>query len=198
MKKILFLLLLTNLSFAQINSKDDLVNVLTNQTCECLNAKDLTGENLELTLGVCIIQSIQKNNDYVDKYFGKNVLSNEDSMTEIAESIGVQLALNCPKFTNLLSNMSYTDEENEEEYLLLSGKISAIKYEQFLTFSVKENSGKTNQFILLSSFDNAFLLTDKILKTSDNVEVSYYEMELFDAKFGKFVSYKIVTDIIKK
>ena len=90
------------------------------------------------------------------------------------------------------------EEVVDAEELTISGKISEIKSEQFITFIVKEDSGKTNQFILLSSFDNAFLLTDKVLKASDAVDVVYYEMELFDAKLGKFVSYKIVTDIIKK
>ena len=51
---------------------------------------------------------------------------------------------------------------------------------------------------LLSSFDNAFLVTDKVLKTNDTIEVYYYELEVFDAKLAKFVTYKVVTDIIKK
>jgi hypothetical protein len=67
-----------------------------------------------------------------------------------------------------------------------------------LTFSIKEETGKMNHFILLSSFENSFLLTDKVLKINDTIEVSYYELELYDAKLAKFVSYKVVTDIIKK
>ena len=47
MKKICFLLLLTNFSFAQVNSKDCLVSVLSNQTCDCLDTKELTEANLE-------------------------------------------------------------------------------------------------------------------------------------------------------
>ena len=81
---------------------------------------------------------------------------------------------------------------------MIVGAISEINQDQFITFSVKEESGKMNHFILLNDFDNAFLLTDKVLKVTDNVDVTYYEMELFDAKLGKFFSYKIVTDIIKK
>ena len=55
-----------------------------------------------------------------------------------------------------------------------------------------------NHFILLSSFENSFLLTDKVVKVNDAVEVYYYELELYDAKLSKFISYKVVTDIIKK
>jgi hypothetical protein len=81
---------------------------------------------------------------------------------------------------------------------MVSGNLTEIKFDQFLTFSIKEQSGKMNQFLLLSSFDNAFLVTDKVLKTNDTIEVYYYELEVFDAKLAKFVTYKVVTDIIKK
>ncbi len=80
----------------------------------------------------------------------------------------------------------------------ISGKVVEIKSDQFITFSVKETSGKKHDFILLNNFENAFLLTDKVLKTNDNVEVSYYQLEFFDAKLGKFISYSVITDIIKK
>ena len=39
---------------------------------------------------------------------------------------------------------------------------------------------------------------DKVLKTNDNVDVSFYEWELFDAKLGKFITYNVIIDIIKK
>ena len=191
-------MLLTNFSFAQVNSKEGLINVLSNQTCDCLNTKELTEANLELTLGVCIIQSIQKNNVDVEKYFGKNILSNEDNMTEIAESIGVKLALECPKFTNLISDMTYEDEAMDEEYLSLTGKIVAVNSEQFMTFKLKQDSGKTVTFLVLEDFENSYLLLDSVIKPSDTVEISYYEATLYDAKIKKFVPYKIVLDIIKQ
>jgi hypothetical protein len=31
-----------------------------------------------------------------------------------------------------------------------------------------------------------------------NTRTNYYELELYDAKLSKFISYKVVTDIIKK
>ena len=120
-------------------------------------------------------------------------------MEELGTNIGAKMGLKCPTvFKFMLDEEADEAVADEAEDLILSGKISEIKSEQFLTFVVKEDSGKNNQFILLSSFDNAFLLTDKVLKATDAVDVTYYEMELFDAKLGKFVSYKIVTDITKK
>ena len=201
MKKILLLLVLVgNVAFAQKLTKDQLSDKLAEKACECAEKQELTKESFELTIGICLLEGINAYEKDVEKYYGKNVISNDKKMEELATNIGARMGLKCPAvFKFMLDEESGEVEEVvDAEELTISGKISEIKSEQFITFIVKEDSGKTNQFILLSSFDNAFLLTDKVLKASDAVDVIYYEMELFDAKLGKFVSYKIVTDIIKK
>ncbi len=201
MKKVLLLLVLVgNVAFAQKLTKDQLSDKLAEKACECAEKQELTKESFELTIGICLLEGINAYEKDVEKYYGKNVISNDKKMEELATNIGARMGLKCPAvFKFMLDEESGEAEEVvDAEELTISGKISEIKSEQFITFIVKEDSGKTNQFILLSSFDNAFLLTDKVLKASDAVDVVYYEMELFDAKLGKFVSYKIVTDIIKK
>ncbi len=201
MKKVLLLLVLVgNVAFAQKLTKDQLSDKLAEKACECAEKQELTKESFELTIGICLLEGINAYEKDVEKYYGKNVISNDKKMEELATNIGARMGLKCPAvFKFMLDEESGEVEEVvDAEELTISGKISEIKSEQFITFIVKEDSGKTNQFILLSSFDNAFLLTDKVLKASDAVDVVYYEMELFDAKLGKFVSYKIVTDIIKK
>ena len=201
MKKVLLLLVLVgNVAFAQKLTKDQLSDKLAEKACECAEKQELTKESFELTIGICLIEGINAYEKDVEKHYGKDVISNDKKMEELATNIGARMGLKCPAvFKFMLDEESGEVEEVvDAEELTISGKISEIKSEQFITFIVKEDSGKTNQFILLSSFDNAFLLTDKVLKASDAVDVVYYEMELFDAKLGKFVSYKIVTDIIKK
>jgi hypothetical protein len=200
MKKVLLLLILVgNVAFAQKLTKDQLSDKLAEKACECAEKQELTKENFELTIGICLLEGINAYEKDVEKYYGKNVISNDKKMEELATNIGARMGLKCPAvFKFMLDEESGDEEAADAEDLTISGKISEIKSEQFITFIVKEDSGKTNQFILLSSFDNAFLLTDNVLKASDAVDVVYYEMELFDAKLGKFVSYKIVTDIIKK
>ena len=201
MKKILLLLVLVgNVAFAQKLTKDQLSEKLAEKACGCAEKQEITKDNFELTIGICLLEGINSYEKDVEKHYGKDVISNDKKMEELGYEIGARMGLKCPAvFKFMLDEESGEVEEVvDAEELTISGKISEIKSEQFITFIVKEDSGKTNQFILLSSFDNAFLLTDKVLKASDAVDVVYYEMELFDAKLGKFVSYKIVTDIIKK
>ena len=200
MKKIVLLLLLIgNISIAQKLTKEQLADKLADKACECAGKQEITKDNFELTLGICLLEGINIFEKDVEKHYGKDIISDDKKMEELGYDIGKKMGLKCPTvFKFMLDDESSSEAVESDPDLLVSGKVSEIRFDQFITFIVKEDSGKNNQFILLSSFDNAFLLTDKVLKIADAVEVSYYEMELFDAKLGKFVTYKIVTDIIKK
>ncbi len=200
MKKIVLLLLLIgNISIAQKLTKEQLADKLADKACDCAGKQEITKENFELTIGICLLECISSYEKDVEKHYGKDVISNEQKMEELGYDVGKKMGLKCPTvFKFMLDDESSSEAVESDPDLSVSGKVSEIRFDQFITFIVKEDSGKNNQFILLSSFDNAFLLTDKVLKVADAVDVFYYEMELFDAKLGKFVSYKIVTDIIKK
>jgi len=200
---IFFILVFSQTIFAQKLSKDQLSDKLADKTCECSNKKTLSKENFEVVLGLCIIESISAYEKDVEKYYGKNIIANEIKMEELGYEVGKKMALKCTNVFSLFLEAELEDEteeveiEEEEEALLLVGKIKEIKSEQFITFSVTEDSGKVNHFILLSDFDNAFLLTDKVLKVNDRVQIEYYQLDLYDAKVGKLILYNIVSDIIK-
>ena len=189
------------MSFGQKLSKAQLDDKLGDTACECATKGEVNKDNIELTIGLCILEAANKYEKDVEKHYGKNIISDEAKMEKLAYNVGAKMGMKCPTiFKYILDNEADQTEgmAEEEEYAMISGKIFDIKSEQFITFSVKETSGKNHHFILLSNFDNAYLLTDKVLKANDNVDVSYYELEFYDAKLGKFISYSIITDIIKK
>lgn len=205
MKKIILLVLFVQFAFAQELTRDELVASISQSSCACLEGKELTKDSLELTLGLCMFEAINKHEKDVEKHFGKNMVANEEKMETLGKEIGMQLATKCPTFLKvIMENLEsegadeYTDEEEEEIEPSLSGKLTKITTKEFITFSIKEDSGKINDFILLNNFDNSFLITDNILKTNDLIEVFYYELDLYNAKIKNFVTYKIVSDIIKK
>ncbi|MDP5026703.1 MAG: hypothetical protein NWQ14_00665 [Flavobacterium sp.] len=198
MKKILLLLVLVgNITFAQKLTKEQLSEKLAEKACGCAEKQEITKENFELTIGICLLEGISAYEKDVEKHYGKDIISNDSKMEELGYEVGKKMGLRCPVVFKFMLDDMEEDNDTDEQFEV-SGKVSEIKSEQFITFIIKEDSGKTNQFILLSNFENAFLLTDKVLKVADAVDVTYYEMELFDAKLGQFISYKIVSDIIKK
>jgi hypothetical protein len=200
MKRIILLLLISQSIFAQKLSKEKLIEKISEGTCACISEKEITKENLEISLGLCMLKDFTKYEKDIEKYYGQNVISDEAKMEALGREVGIHMATNCPSFLSIvMENMDDEDavEEVEEEDLFVTGKFANLKAEQFITFSIKEDSGKSNNFILLNNFDNSFLLTDEVLKADDLLEVYYYELEMYDAKIKKFVTYKIVSDIIK-
>ncbi len=202
MKKIILLLFITQSFFAQKLTKEQLISKISEGTCDCITKKEITKENLEMNFGLCMLEDFNKYEKDIEKYYGKNVISNESKMEALGRDVGMQMATKCPSFLKIvMDNMD--DEEDVEEEMIeeepsITGSFFQIKSEQFITFSIKESSGRTVEFILLNNFDNSFLLTENLLKSNDTVEVVYYELEMFDAKIKKFVTYKIVSDILKK
>lgn len=134
----------------------------------------------------------------VEKHYGIDIVSDDKKMEELGYDIGKKMGLKCPTVFKFMLDDEENNTDADFNELTISGSVVEIKSDQFLSLKVKEDSGKINQFILLGNFDNSFLLTDKVLKVKDLVDVTYYEMELFDAKIAKFISFKIISDIIKK
>ena len=77
------------------------------------------------------------------------------------------MATKCPSFLKIvMDNMD--DEEDVEEEMIeeepsITGSFFQIKSEQFITFSIKESSGRTVEFILLNNFDNSFFRINDIV-----------------------------------
>lgn len=183
---------------AQKLTKEKLIEKFSENACKCITDKGITAETMDKNLGLCLIESISKYSKEVEKYYGKNIYTNDEKMTELAESVGANLAFTCPSFTSVISEMSDDEVKEAEEALFINGTITNTNFDQFLTFTLKEESGKTNTILVLEDFDNFFLISDSVLKPTDKVKVTYYTAELYDAKIKKFTSFKVVLDIIKE
>jgi hypothetical protein len=195
MKKIAFLLLfVTTTMFSQKLTKDQLLVKLSEATCECSQDKEFTKENYEMTLGLCLFEAVGKYEKDVIKHYGKDYMSN---IEEIGGDVGEKIALNCPKLLQVIMDNAMEDdsEMTEDEDEMLEGAFTSTNVDGFLFVNMKEESGKTHQLLLINSFDNAYLITDKVLKANDKIEVYYFEAELYNAKTAKYENFKVITDI---
>ena len=61
MKKLVLLLILVgNAAFAQKLTKEQLIDKMSDVGCECTTKQQVTKENLEITLGLCILEALNK------------------------------------------------------------------------------------------------------------------------------------------
>lgn len=198
MNKILVVLFfVSNLVSAQKLSKIDLLDAVADDICKEIAEKKVEIKS-EFTMGVYMLKALNKHREDIEHYYGKNYVANEPVMQSIGEDVGAYLGIKCPE---IFEHFVYEEESEIFESIetkTVTGFIHKINDERFITFVVQEESGKKHEFILLYDFETAYLLTDKLVKVKDKVEISYYVGELYDAKVGKFVNYNIVSYIQAK
>jgi hypothetical protein len=191
-------------SFSQKLSKEELLKELSDATCKCSENKEFTKDNLEIILGICIVEAIGKNPKAVEKHYGANYMTK--SMKQIGQEIAPNIMLNCPKVSSLIMDKAkekYASEEEEEEVveedndIVVKGTFTSSSVNEFLFVNIKEDSGKTHELIIINNFENAYLITDKILKANDKIEVDFFEGVLYNVKTNKFENYKILNNITK-
>ena len=196
-KAVLLLFLVTAFNFAQNTTKEELLKTIAQETCDCMATKELTDANLELNLGVCMLQSVETHQSEFDALYGEDALLNEETMYNFGKSIGMKMAGVCPQiFMDHLDNLTETEDQDEDFSFI--GKVTKIETEPFYCVYVKERSGAEMKFIVLEYFDSADLLLDKKVKTQDQIQVNYYQSELFDVKTKEFTYFNILTNIAKE
>ncbi|MCK6609174.1 MAG: hypothetical protein L6Q46_12865, partial [Flavobacterium sp.] len=71
MKKLVLLLILVgNAAFAQKLTKEQLIDKMSDVGCECTTKQQVTKENLEITLGLCILEALNKYEKDVERHYG--------------------------------------------------------------------------------------------------------------------------------
>lgn len=197
MRKLLFLFLLV--TFSSLSYGQDIYDKIAEETCGCTSKIDFTKEdaNFDMQLGLCILQSYSSHlkdipeNERLD-------FADKPKMKDFGRDIALKMVKFCPDVIMSFGNTESADDEEEvDSFLELKGIFTGTKIGTFLNVQIVEPNGKTNNFIILQNFDNAFLITDKVLKNKDAVTATYYTLDIFDHKLNRFVSTNILTDITK-
>jgi hypothetical protein len=201
MKKIyLLLLVIANQSFSQ-----DVMDIITNETCECIKAKNIDldkieASELQMQLGLCVLQSYSNHKEELPK--SKRVfLDNGAQMEKLGEEIGMKMITFCPDIILAIGKNEIDKNKSNEVLDVLSlsstGLLIERKKDGFLTIRIKEESGRINDFILIKNFENAYLISDDVLKINTKVKVDFYYEDIYDLKLNKFINSKVLLDIQK-
>lgn len=196
MRKIVLLLLFPLLTMAQ--KKEVVYKKLAALTCECATNKG-PEKITETELGFCIFESLNTISDKERKVIGYNADKKSASLERIAENVGVEMALTCPKvFSTILSEEEGgMTEEVVEEAIASShkGTFDAIVSGDFNTVTLIDESNTKREFIWLFSFEgDALFIKGKIVK-GDKIEVFYTEQQFFNPKTKTYTIYNEITEV---
>ncbi len=201
MKNFIFsLILIFNFSmFAQTTKQTE---DISNQTCECLSKKKnlskLSMDEVQVEIGLCMLAVIGDSKFDID-------ISNPDKMGEFGEKIGVQMALNCPIFTETIAVLLQEEPERmndlmndsyEESSIQSYGILSSIEKGQFATLKVQLNNEKQETFYWLEYFEGSNLLTDETNSiVGKKIQINYIEKEFFIPKYNEYFKVKVITKL---
>ena len=206
MKKITFaLVFLIGLNLnAQRKSKEEVLDLMAEDTCECLVNKKMKSsdsmDDKQMALGLCLIQSY---NDHKSKskYFSKQ--QNTD-FEKIGEEVGAVMATKCgADFLTIFSSEELEDIIDDEdsdglnssiednlsiEVELLSMNNDAISY-----IETKDDFGKKHIFLITQEFEGYDLL--KKTNFGQSFSITYKEVELFDLSEKQYITKKVITKL---
>ena len=173
-------------------SAQDVYKLVAQETCDCITKKDLssaTKKSIELSLGLCMLESIQKNNIDVE-------VSDGVAMRGFGEKVGLQMAPLCPNVFSFLTRDETEQRENSLQFFTVSGKIKSIDESDFLFLNLREESGKETRLIWLQYFkgsDDYIAEPRKIV--GKKVSVKYQPIECYLPKAKGYYSYKQIIEL---
>ncbi|WP_395045775.1 hypothetical protein [Flavobacterium sp.] len=201
MKKIF---IVTILLFNYIVYSQDVYEIVGKDTCECLSNKKLDfsklpKETLETELGFCMLQSYSKSSD---KFKGKDKinLDNEEGMSKLGEKVAMKMLVSCPDVILQLGRDELENRKVVDNILVnlkIEGQFIEFVKNDFLSISVKDNSGRTHSLLMLYFFENSNLITENLLKKDDKITIEFIEEEFYDSKAKDFRYFKVLKGIKK-
>lgn len=197
--KLLFLFVLTAISFPSFSQTEDVYKTIAKETCECMAKKNLdyttaSKADVQMTLGVCMLESAQRNKLEMD-------MGNVQAMTELGQKVGIQMAPLCPEvFKALINPDEQTEEvveaEDDTEYFTLTGKVKSIEEKEFIYVTLKEASGKEQKFIWLYYFEGSDEFKNEPKKLiGKDVAITYIVLEVFQPKSKVYYNLNIISGL---
>ncbi|TXG39635.1 hypothetical protein [Seonamhaeicola maritimus] len=184
----------------KIDSKDALLNKIAQETCECVNKKNLnelgiSSSQIELEYGLCVMESYGKNKKNADKFLE---ISFDDE--ESLESLGVEVALKmmtyCSEFMMKLAGDYAADEfEEAKNDIVVVGFIANVEKSQFNIIELKDTDNRTQKLLWLEFFEGENQLSDLGKLKNKKVRVTYQEREMYDPKIGDYRNFKVIKKI---
>lgn len=188
MKQLFFIVTFFSSFFAA--AQEDVFKTVAKETCECLEKRTLDftkRKEVEIALGLCMIESAQNNNMDLD-------MADGDAMRKLGEKVGLQMASICPKvFEAFIGD----DEETEEATnISISGKIKSIEEGDFLYVNFKEDSGKEHKLIWLRYFSGSDEFQEDPKKlVGKRGTVTYQNIECYLPKAKIYYNNKEIIDL---
>lgn len=212
MKSIITMLLLAlSLGATAQMTKDSLTKAMALEICKEMEKKDfskVTAEDLDTEIGLAFMPVFSKYEKDLKEVFELTDMTDQDKMRQIGQEVGQKLAMNCPSFVKIITNLQKSSKDDKVEEireevkapvaddLSLSGTFLKILPGEVSSFQVKAANGKIEKILWLEYFEGAYLLTDSPAKLiNKKVSVRYVEKEIYNTVKKSYNKVKVAVGI---
>ncbi len=209
MRKIILLaivLVIGNSLSAQKKSKKEVVDLMAEDTCECISEKKLktsdSTEEKEMALGLCLITSFNEHKSKSKYYKNKSL----NDIEEIGQDVGVVMATMCADdFLSIFSSEELVDiidddeddingfANSKESDLSIEVELVSMNNDAISYINAKDDFDKNHIFLIIEEFEGYDLL--KKSNFGKPFTITFKEMELFDLSEKQYITKKVITKI---
>ena len=191
---------------AQKKSKEEVLDLMAEDTCECISKKKLkvsdSMEEKEIALGLCLFSSFNEHKSK-SKYYKKKSL---DDIEEIGEEVGMVMAGKCADdFLSIFSSeelveiVSDDDEDtigvknSNGDDLFIEVELVSMNNDAISYIETKDDFDKNHIFLITEEFEGYELL--KKSSFGKSFSITYKEVEFFDLSEKQYITKKVITNL---
>ena len=182
----------------------DVIDAIAVESCSCIKELDqssLTGEALQMQLGLCMMRSAAPYEKELRKKYKVDMARLDHATGEkLGELVGVRLVMVCPEFVEMLPALTGEEVEDpatastESAAGQVTGVVTGLRDRQFSTVLVKDINGRTVELLRLDHFAGADLLNGATA-TGVKATFSYVVRELYDPVAGTYRAHNVLVGL---
>lgn len=168
------------------------IDIITEKSCACLDniSENIKTDELHLKLGICMLEAAEPYKKQLQAEYGIDLNKSDDSGEKLGRMVGLKMATKCPNALLKIAGKSNEDENTEKS---AKGVVTKIDTEGFVSFSIKDENGKTAKFYWLTFIESGAELPAKYKSyLGKSVYITYNNQEFFDPKIEEYRPFSII------
>ncbi|MBA5628797.1 hypothetical protein [Moheibacter lacus] len=181
--------------FTGLVGAQDFMEKVANFTCDCMGKKNTEGlsqQEIEMQMGLCILEGVDKNREDFDVHFNGKSITEIDQL-KFGEDIGIKMASLCPMV--LLGVADLSEYQTETPSLAVElGKIKTIEKKQFNIVNLEIGDGSILKFLWLWDFEGSEILMKEQFKNKW-INIFYSNLLLYDPEKKTYINFKVIEGV---
>ncbi|RMD70713.1 MAG: hypothetical protein D6818_08770 [Bacteroidetes bacterium] len=195
-----------------LTTAQDYLDEIVQQSCECIDELEssLTAQQMQMRLGLCIFEAAMPYQEQLKADFGIDLGDGANLQKEgerLGQLVGQRMATDCPgTLAKVFESMEQDGAAaaNEDEVAapattsVFEGTIDEVERDGFVSFTVRNDSGKKLKCYWLTPVEADFDLVDEYTGLAgQSVRITWSELEVFDPRIDEYRKIYVIERIKK-